>query len=250
MKNIFWTPFFLVVTAMAVVVLLPSRGLAACSPADVQSQFAAADVVATGTIYSLVTLDEGGSEAYLDPLTIYKGTDLVVDSLIVTVPDNAADRVDFVEGDAPYLLLLQSQDDGTFSTDVCSGTRLLGAGLTDAEKTVLGAGTDIANLVPAMTEGDQLPVDEPVDAVSPSAASLEERVATWVRDHRPWAIAIVVWNLFSQGLALWAAGRLNQRGWFIVLFILPTAGLLPLVYLFVIGKSAFRFPPPMTATKV
>jgi hypothetical protein len=47
-----------------------------------------------------------------------------------------------------------------------------------------------------------------------------------------WAI-IMVWSAIWKGFALWRAGRKNQMVWFIVMFILNTAGILEILYLFV-----------------
>lgn len=239
---------FIGLLVLAMVAGIPFPGRAACPPADLQSQLTAADVVATGTVYSLVPLDEGGYEAYLDPVTIYKGADLVSDSLIVSVPDNAAERVQFVEGDAAYLLFLRMQDDGTFAADACAGSRELGSGLTDAEKPVLGSGTDFLATVPPVSEGDQLPSEELTAIAAASAEPIDQRAATWLTDHRLWAVALFTWILLSHGLALWAAARLNQRWWFVVLLVVPTIGVLPVVYLARIGRAAFprggQTPPP------
>lgn len=234
-----WLPLVIVATAIAVSALFPFPGRTACPPADVQAQFTAADAVATGTVYSLVPLEEGGREAYLDPVTIYKGADLVSDSLIVSVPDNAAEHVQFVEGDAAYLLFLRLQDDGTFAADACAGSRELGSGLTDAEKAVLGSGTDFLATVPAVSEGDQLPSEELTAIAAASAEPIDQRAATWLTDHRLWVVALSIWILLSHGLALWAAARLNQRWWFVVLLVVPTIGVLPVVYLALTGRAAF-----------
>ncbi|MCX6816605.1 MAG: DUF5652 family protein [Candidatus Beckwithbacteria bacterium] len=42
---------------------------------------------------------------------------------------------------------------------------------------------------------------------------------------------LLAWHLVWKGLALWKAGRNNQRGWFIVLLIVNTLGLLEIIYL-------------------
>lgn len=42
---------------------------------------------------------------------------------------------------------------------------------------------------------------------------------------------LLVWDLVWRGLALWRAGGNRQKGWFIVLLILNTAGILPIFYL-------------------
>ena len=53
----------------------------------------------------------------------------------------------------------------------------------------------------------------------------------------PIILAIVVWSLFWKSAALWHAARNKQLGWFIALAIINTAGILDIVYLFVIEKS-------------
>jgi hypothetical protein len=42
---------------------------------------------------------------------------------------------------------------------------------------------------------------------------------------------IIVWELIWKGVALWTAGRNNQLGWFLVILVLNTVGILPLIYL-------------------
>jgi methionyl-tRNA synthetase len=42
---------------------------------------------------------------------------------------------------------------------------------------------------------------------------------------------IVAWEAVWKGIGLWKAGRSNQPVWFIAIFILNTAGLLPIIYL-------------------
>lgn len=46
-------------------------------------------------------------------------------------------------------------------------------------------------------------------------------------------IGLFVWDFVWKGFALWRAGRRNQPAWFFLLFILNTAGILPIVYLFI-----------------
>jgi len=46
---------------------------------------------------------------------------------------------------------------------------------------------------------------------------------------------VLVFSL--KGIALWRAGRNNQIVWFIFLFILNTAGILPLIYLAFFQKN-------------
>lgn len=46
-----------------------------------------------------------------------------------------------------------------------------------------------------------------------------------------WLVPLIVVDLILRGCALWKAGRNNQLGWFVALFILNTLGVLPLIYL-------------------
>jgi len=39
------------------------------------------------------------------------------------------------------------------------------------------------------------------------------------------------WAIFWKAIALWRAGRNNHLGWFVVLFVFNTLGLLPILYL-------------------
>lgn len=51
-------------------------------------------------------------------------------------------------------------------------------------------------------------------------------------------VIVVVFELITKGFALWRAAKNNQKGWFIMLFVLNTAGALPLFYLFGIKKKS------------
>ncbi len=42
---------------------------------------------------------------------------------------------------------------------------------------------------------------------------------------------ISVWTLIWKGFALWHSAKNQQKGWFIVILILNTMGLLPIIYL-------------------
>jgi Family of unknown function (DUF5652) len=46
-----------------------------------------------------------------------------------------------------------------------------------------------------------------------------------------WIIPLVVWELAWKGVALWRAGQNNQKGWFVALLLINSAGILPIVYL-------------------
>lgn len=49
--------------------------------------------------------------------------------------------------------------------------------------------------------------------------------------------AFVTWSMIWKGFALWRAGRNYNKGWFVVLFIVNTIGILEILYLFVFGKE-------------
>ncbi|MEI8143576.1 MAG: DUF5652 family protein [Candidatus Berkelbacteria bacterium] len=48
---------------------------------------------------------------------------------------------------------------------------------------------------------------------------------------------LVIWTLVWKGLALWRAARRNENAWFIALLILNTAGILEIIYYFLIAKT-------------
>jgi hypothetical protein len=50
-------------------------------------------------------------------------------------------------------------------------------------------------------------------------------------------MVLTLWSLFWKGLALWRAGRNNQKYWFIAILVLNTVGILEMIYLFWIGKT-------------
>lgn len=55
----------------------------------------------------------------------------------------------------------------------------------------------------------------------------------------PWIIfAILIWVLPWKGYALWKAGRLRHKWWFIALFITNTLAVLEILYIFVFSKKS------------
>ncbi|WP_048182523.1 DUF5652 family protein [Methanosarcina siciliae] len=50
-------------------------------------------------------------------------------------------------------------------------------------------------------------------------------------------LILVLWELFWKGIALWKAARESQRYWFIAILILNTAGILPILYIFVFKEG-------------
>ena len=52
-----------------------------------------------------------------------------------------------------------------------------------------------------------------------------------------WSIVpLMVWSLVWKGMALWHAGRRNEKPWFIILLVLNTVGILEIVYLLFVAK--------------
>lgn len=50
-------------------------------------------------------------------------------------------------------------------------------------------------------------------------------------------LALIVWSLIWKGFALWRAAQNKSAGWFIVLLVVNTLGLLEILYIFVFGKK-------------
>lgn len=48
---------------------------------------------------------------------------------------------------------------------------------------------------------------------------------------------LVVWELVWKGIALWKAAREGQKIWFIAVLILNTAGILPILYIFLFKQG-------------
>jgi hypothetical protein len=55
----------------------------------------------------------------------------------------------------------------------------------------------------------------------------------------PVFILLALWSLFWKGLALWHSGRRDQPWWFVILLVVNTAGLLEIIYLFLVLKLSF-----------
>ncbi|MDF1533278.1 MAG: DUF5652 family protein [Methanosarcinaceae archaeon] len=46
-------------------------------------------------------------------------------------------------------------------------------------------------------------------------------------------LILVFWELFWKGIALWKSARNNQKNWFIAILLLNTAGILPILYIYI-----------------
>ena len=49
-------------------------------------------------------------------------------------------------------------------------------------------------------------------------------------------VILILWSLAWKGIALWKAAQSNAKGWFIVLLIVNTVGILEILYIFVFSK--------------
>ena len=78
-------------------------------------------------------------------------------------------------------------------------------------------------------------------AVNKSYIKLEilDNNMVWALMNTVIAIIVVValFDTILKGIALWKAGNSKQLGWFIALFILNTAGILPIIYLLFFQKK-------------
>ncbi len=55
-----------------------------------------------------------------------------------------------------------------------------------------------------------------------------------------WAVTLAIlaaWEITWKGFALWKAARKDRRGWFIALLIINSAGILPIIYLFLVDRD-------------
>ena len=50
-------------------------------------------------------------------------------------------------------------------------------------------------------------------------------------------IALLIWSIIWKGLALWKAAKNGDTGWFVVLLIVNTVGILEILYIYVFSKK-------------
>lgn len=53
-------------------------------------------------------------------------------------------------------------------------------------------------------------------------------------------VLLMLWSIFWKGLGLWHAGRKGDPYWFIAILVLNTAGILEIIYLFLVLKIKFN----------
>lgn len=49
-------------------------------------------------------------------------------------------------------------------------------------------------------------------------------------------VLLAIWSITWKAFALWRAAKQDDKGWFIALIVINTAGLLEIFYLFVFSK--------------
>lgn len=52
-------------------------------------------------------------------------------------------------------------------------------------------------------------------------------------------LVLIVWSIIWKGLALWRAAKRGEKIWFVVFLIVNTAGILEIIYLFLITGARF-----------
>mgnify|MGYP001219534614 CR=1 FL=1 len=50
-------------------------------------------------------------------------------------------------------------------------------------------------------------------------------------------VFLIIWSMIWKGIALWKAGVNKHLYWFIAMFVLNTAGILPIIYIFNFSKK-------------
>lgn len=49
-------------------------------------------------------------------------------------------------------------------------------------------------------------------------------------------LPLIVWSLAWKGWALWLSARRGEKWWFVALLVINTAGILEILYIFLIAK--------------
>lgn len=50
-------------------------------------------------------------------------------------------------------------------------------------------------------------------------------------------VLLAIWSIIWKGLALWRAAQNKQKAWYIVMLIINTAGILEILYLYIISPK-------------
>jgi hypothetical protein len=63
--------------------------------------------------------------------------------------------------------------------------------------------------------------------------------SVWFHSFLPALIILFLWSIFWKGLALWHSSRQGQVWWFIIFLVVNTAGILEIIYIFLVLKLKF-----------
>ena len=63
-----------------------------------------------------------------------------------------------------------------------------------------------------------------------------------------WTVPILAWSAIWKGMALWKAGQLGHKWWFIALFLINTLGVLEIFYIYVFSKKMKKAEPPQASS--
>ncbi len=70
--------------------------------------------------------------------------------------------------------------------------------------------------------------------MNPNYMNQLESYGSWVL---PTIFVLAIWTFVIKGFALYRAGKQQQTGWFVAMFILNTLGILEALYFFVFSKK-------------
>lgn len=65
-----------------------------------------------------------------------------------------------------------------------------------------------------------------------------ENIPQFLQPTSPWFYIIIAWAVAWKGIALWHAARNRQLGWYIMLLVVNTVGILEIIYLALFRKEA------------
>ncbi len=55
-------------------------------------------------------------------------------------------------------------------------------------------------------------------------------------------LVLLIWSVIWKGIALWKAARNSHTGWYVVLLIINTVGILEIIYIFGFSKKGANGP--------
>ncbi len=52
-----------------------------------------------------------------------------------------------------------------------------------------------------------------------------------------WFVPLMIWSAIWKGIGLWKSAQARNVVWFVLLFVLNTAGILPIIYIFFVHQD-------------